>query len=81
MLIFISFLFGGNILNLNKSRMCLVGIILLFLIIVITTMIDYKRVMNLKKPIFVVHSITVDDGGSGKYLGLFIQLNYMETMI
>lgn len=56
----------------NKKHKIIFVIILLLLVLwTAAVSIDYYRVCHLfKKPCFTISTITADDGGSGKYVGL-----------
>lgn len=46
-------------------------ILVIFMLWAVLTFIDYHRVCHsFEKPYFAVATITADDGGSGKYVGL-----------
>lgn len=54
-------------------------IVLLIVLWTVILFIDYSRCSHLKEPIFVVPTITADDGGSGTYYGLWYKVKIKKA--
>lgn len=55
----------------GKIKIILIAILIMAIVALCFGTIDYFRVKSFEKPIFCVGFNLADDGGSGKYLGLF----------
>lgn len=51
-------------------KVIIITLIILFVLWITLSLVDYFRVKSFEKPIFSVPVQTADDGGSGKYQGI-----------